>query len=439
MKSQFQDIIPPEKRSIRNVSLSDKKPSKKSRQLNDTPKDPKPTEETIEEVETKTPWSYEPKEDLTTYGGGNARSLSNIFLWFITIGCVALLFFAVSWLFAGATISIKLKQVSVELPETIPLRLTPGQNEVGYSSITFTEAARFSLEPKGKKEVLSKSIGTVLIYNNYGGSSQKLISGTRLETPEGLIYKLDQAVTVPGKKAGAPGSVEAKVTAAEAGPKYNIGLTDFTIPGFKGDPKFEGFYARSKTVMTGGSSGTVAIVDDSELTKSVEKLKVELSRALKDRAIKELPSNQLTVDNMQVESFKVGDPLVTGETANVEVVGELKVYTIDSNSLARYLLSQKDIQFLPNDSFKIDTTNVSTRFGGVSSSTLDLSLSGPVVIKYIIDSQKFKADIAGKSKSDVLKITASNYPQVTSISTTIKPFWHTALPQSISKITIVED
>lgn len=438
MKSQFQDIIPPEKRSIRNISLSDKKQSKKIRQPKDTTKDSEPIEIAIVEPETKAPWSYEPKEDLATYGGGGSTRFSNVSLWIMTIGSVALLFFAMSWLFAGATVNIKLKQASVDLPDAIPLRLTPGQNEVGYSSVTFTEAAKAELEATGKKEVISKSTGTVVIYNNYNGTPQKLVSGTRLETPEGLIYKLDQPVTVPAKKANAPGSVEVKVTAAEAGSNYNIGLADFTIPGFKGDTKFEGFYARSKTPMAGGSSGTVAIVSDSELAKSVESLKDSLRRSLKERVSKELPVNQLTLDSMQVEAFKIGNPQVAGERASVEVIYELKVYTIDSNSLARYLLREKDIQFLASDSFRVDAAAVSAVFRGAASSTLDLSLKGPVIIKYVIDSQKFKTDIAGKSKADVLEIAASSYPQVTSISMAIKPFWHTSLPSKVSKISVVE-
>ncbi|MSR71697.1 MAG: hypothetical protein EXS50_03530 [Candidatus Taylorbacteria bacterium] len=64
------------------------------------------------------------------------------------------------------------------------------------------------------------------------------------------IYKIDSAVIVPGysTKAGeiVAGSTTTTVTAEKAGTDYNIPLSDFTIPGFKGDPKFTNIFARNE-------------------------------------------------------------------------------------------------------------------------------------------------------------------------------------------------
>lgn len=440
--SQFQDIIPPEKRSIRNVPLSNasKKISKKSAVSREPAKIKKL--EVMPEVtseEPKDPWSYEPKDDLKMYGGGGSIIFSNGILWLVTIGSVILLLFSISWIFAGATINIKLKKVSIDLPTSIPYQLSPKEGEVGYSSITFKESASTELVPKGKKEVQSRSSGTVVIYNNHNTSPQKLVAGTRLETGEGLIYKLDQAVTVPGKNGEVPGAVEAKATASEAGPKYNIGLADFTIPGFKNDPRYKNFYARSKSPMTGGNSGLVAIVEDVELAKSVEGLKNEISRQLKEKVSKELPKNQITFDTFQTISWQMDDPVVQGDKAILRVTGEAKVHAIDSSSLARYLLSKKEIAYSENDVFSLDTSGVVAELDSGATSTLKASLKGSVVIGYTIDNEKFRSEVAGRSKTDVIKVVASNYPQVTSLSTVVKPFWHSSLPQDPAKISVIED
>ena len=66
------------------------------------------------------------------------------------------------------------------------------------------------------------------------------------QTP--IIFRIPKTVTIPGAKLESgeliPGKLEMEVTADNAGEKYNIEPSDFTIPGFKGSPKFEKFYAK---------------------------------------------------------------------------------------------------------------------------------------------------------------------------------------------------
>ena len=105
-----------------------------------------------------------------------------------------------------------------------------------------------------------------MIYNKYSAEAQIFVKDTRFETPEGKIYRIDRAVTVPGMKNSGgqtvAGSVEATVYADKSGSEYNIGFSDFTIPGLKGGLKYEKFYARSKTPMTGGMKGTVPDISE---------------------------------------------------------------------------------------------------------------------------------------------------------------------------------
>ena len=65
-----------------------------------------------------------------------------------------------------------------------------------------------------------------------------------------------------------PGTIEVVAYADEAGPEYNSPPTDFTVPGLKNTPQAAKVYGRSNGPVTGGASGTVKSVSDSELKQA---------------------------------------------------------------------------------------------------------------------------------------------------------------------------
>jgi hypothetical protein len=294
----------------------------------------------------------------------------------------------------------------------------------------------------GEKEVSQKSTGTIIIYNNFDANAQKLVAGTRFESTKGLIYKLDKPVTVPGIKkvsgVSAPGSIEATITAENAGKDYNIGLEDFTIPGFKSGAKFDKVYARSKTAMIGGDVGKIATVADTDLAKKITEIKTKLDFKLKDKAAKELPTNQVIIDGLSSIEYESGSPKLQGANALVEVTATMKVYLIDSNTLASQLLSSQKIEVVSTDEFVFETTNAKGILGSTTNSVSDIGFQGKVTVRYKFDEEKFKTEVAGISEGEIPNI-ASKYPAVSKISTTIKPFWKSSLPKDVSKISIVTE
>ena len=134
--------------------------------------------------------------------------------------------------------------------------LDAGVGELTYEIMTIEKTDSKKIVAAGREEIEEKASGKIVIFNDFNTSSQRLIKNTRFETPEGLIYRINRSIVVPGQKTEdgekVPGSIEVTVYADEAGDKFNISLTDFTVPGFKGSPRFEKFYARSKTPMAGG-------------------------------------------------------------------------------------------------------------------------------------------------------------------------------------------
>lgn len=100
-----------------------------------------------------------------------------------------------------------------------------------------------SFTPSQTTTQTSKANGKVTIINNYS-SNQPLIATTRLLTPDGILFRTTETVTVP-----AGGKLEVSVEADEVGKKYAIGPSKFTIPGL-----WEGLqdkiYATSDAPMT---------------------------------------------------------------------------------------------------------------------------------------------------------------------------------------------
>lgn len=450
MKSPFQDIIPPEKRSIRNVSLNKQAPTPKKihHKRSKKVKDEEESEnisvtlnvESVTSEEQNDPWVYEPKEDLKLYSDESSHSkASRLMIWLVAVASVFVLFFAVSWLLSGATVKIGLKKVQVPVSGTMNLSLSPKDDEVGYSTIVLTDKASATLPATGQKQVNSYATGTIVIYNNYSGATQKLVAGTRFALSNGLIYKLDSAVTVPGKTSKNPGSVTAKVTAEKAGAEYNVGLSDFTIPGFKGDPRYNGFYARSKTEMVGGGSGTVATVDDTSKNAIIENLKAGLVTGLEDKVRKELPNTSVSLSGLENISFTVGEPTLQDDKAKIEVVGTIKLYAINANSLAKSLLGKAGIEALDSTNIMVNTSGATATSTEVGTSTLAVTFNGNATIEYQIDNAQFAKDIAGKSKDEVAKITSEKYKEITSISSEIRPFWRRNIPTDTSRIKLIEE
>jgi hypothetical protein len=177
---------------------------------------------------------------------------SLMFLWVICIISIATLLFFLSSVFATATLTITPKNQIVALNDTYNIILDKSVTGLHYQVMTIKKELSKTLETDGEEYVERKATGKAILYNNYSTSKQRLINNTRLDTKDGLTYRIRQSVEVPGIKTIAgvktPGSVEVEIIADMPGDKYNMKLSDlkgdFTIPGFKGDPRYSLFYGR---------------------------------------------------------------------------------------------------------------------------------------------------------------------------------------------------
>lgn len=176
---------------------------------------------------------------------------------FLTIVLLGIVIFMSS---KRATITITTKPDPVDVSYEIDVPIEAGVPEFGITTTSTVVEHSQTFNPTGNKEEPGVAEGMVTLFNNTA-VSQVLIPTTRLLTPEGVLFRLKNRMTIP-----ANGSVEADAYADQPGALGNIPPSRFTIPGLP-ESKQAVIYAESKTPMTGGIR-TVGALSDEDVKKA---------------------------------------------------------------------------------------------------------------------------------------------------------------------------
>lgn len=132
----------------------------------------------------------------------------------------------------------------------VAIEVTPSPNALGQVTgyvveESFEKGHEFQVPEEGGTPVEAKAHGTVTLINETG-SQADLVATTRVLSEEGVLFRLDDAVSIP-----ANGQIEAAVSADQPGLSGEIGPSQFTIPGLPADTQ-EVVYAVSLDPMVGG-------------------------------------------------------------------------------------------------------------------------------------------------------------------------------------------
>jgi hypothetical protein len=421
-KKTIEDIVPPEKRSIRNIK-------------NSHTKRPEPTR--AREVEE----DYEPVYDNTTRKRGSSRFA----LWFVAIIVVIILILAFSLLFSGAKVSITPKQSKTLVEANFSAAIRADVGDVPYEIMTIEKSDSKSVPATGREEIEEKASGKIVVFNDFNTSSQRLIKNTRFETPEGLTYRINKSIVVPGqsKEGGetVPGSIEVTVYADEAGDKYNVGLKDFIIPGFKGSPRFDGFYARSKTSMTGGFVGEKLTASKEDLAKAKEVIHADLRAQLMNEASSQKPDEFYLFEDTIFVEFESEPSVENGDKVEIKEKATLYGVLFNKEKFASHIAQNTVAAF---DEESVEILDVSTLNIAVSDKKdsrpweeeeFEFTVSGNAHIVWTFDEDKLKEDLAGRAKA-ALTTVLSGYPSIDKAEATLRPFWKRSFPDKIGKIKI---
>lgn len=304
-----------------------------------------------------------------------------------------------------------------------------------------------------EKTMSTKAKGTVVIYNEYSTVPQKLLINTRLSDDNGLIYMTDKAITIPGyTKSGSkivPGSITITVTAQNEGNEYNGKARDLKILGFKGTPKYEKMYARSKTDFEGGAKGTFYTPS----AKEKGEINSELSLKLKDSLIKkieaEIPEGYMNYPESVQFSVVINEESFISKTQDAKIVANAKVYTLifkEEDILREFIkraypeandMDFKEIDIPEIKEFKFNFSNkeyVITK----DATEVSFELSGDGTLIWHPVATDLVNKLVGVNKKDMDSILKED-TGILKARVVFRPPWKRNFPENAEKIKIIEE
>lgn len=421
-RNKMLDMIPADNgRSIRDVPLpeSKRKPEKKSRV------------ESVREV----------RQEFTRVREDKPRDPKK---YFYVGGVVAVIALAVviSSVFHSVKVSVTPKMLITDVNVGLSAKKNAGGADLSFTPLSIKKVGSVTVKASGEEQVEKKASGTIVIYNDYSTASQRLIKNTRFQTPEGLIFRIDQSVTVPGKKGTIPGSVEAVVYADEAGEKYNVGLKDFTIPGFKGDPRYTAFTARSKpsAPLSGGFSGVMKVVSDADRKAAQTEIEKNLRAELLREAEASLSPDSVFFDNGYLITF---NPLpqenLSDDQVTIREEGTISGFVFDKEALSMFT-ARALIKDYKNEPILIEnvTDLIFTPKKEIHPATdneVSFALSGNAEFVWTYDGNLLKESLVGLSRDEIAPVI-KEFPMIEKVDISMSPFWRRSFPDTVEKIYI---
>ena len=290
--------------------------------------------------------------------------------------------------------------------------------------------------------VEKKAKGTVTIFNKSSQAPQVLVVTTRLATLDGKIYRIPHTITVPGyrveNKEIVPGSKDIEVIADKAGAEYNIGLTDFTLPGFSGSAKFNTIFARSKTPMQGGFAGSEKSVAPEDVEKGTIRLRAEADAAAQSLLLSKMPANNIllrsSVENVVIDQSVEFVPDQGDNRFKLIIKTESRGAIVDRDQLSQLF---SDVP-LPKPTRAVNLDDLAYSLSGYSYEGADgqLKISGEARVESVVNPNDIVHAVVdkklGKSK-DILTL----FHQLSSVEIRFSPFWFKYPPSDQKRIDII--
>lgn len=315
------------------------------------------------------------------------------------------------------------------------------QKQIPAEIFSIRKNFNFSFPATGKKFVEQKAGGKITIYNAYSSDSQILVANTRFSTPDGKIFRLEQKIVVPGAKIVEgkiiASSIEAKVLADQPGHQYNIGpVSHFSIPGFQGTAKYQGFYASSQESMTGGFIGDKAFPNDEDIKKAKEKAVKDLKDYIDSFLSLQIPREFKTIEGgRQFNILKEEVNKEVDEKGNFTVFLEGESLNIAfRESDLKDLLENIAKESLGAD-FKIKTYRLEYGAGrpDFRQGRISFAINFQGVFEEPFDIESFKQKALNKNEKE-LKTLVSTLPNIQKVTISFWPFWVKRVPDDLKRV-----
>ena len=303
------------------------------------------------------------------------------------------------------------------------------------------------------KEIATKAKGTVVLYNEYSTTPQKLLINTRLIDDKGLIYMTDKAVSIPGyiksTSKVVPGSISVTVTAQNTGDKYNSELKDFKVLGFKGNLKYDKVYARAKTTFVGGAVGNFYIPTATEKGIINTEINTKLKTSLEKKIFAEIPEGYMTYVGSMQFSTSINEESLLSKTKDAKISANGKIATVifKIEDIKKELIKKaypnatdmdfKEIDIKGLDGFNfnfLDKTYNITK----DAESISFDLTGDKVLEWHPIIESLTKKLSGVSKKEIDNIFKRD-TGILRARVVFRPPWQRSMPENVEKIKIIEE
>lgn len=354
--------------------------------------------------------------------------------------------YGVSYAMSRLEINITMKTQSHDIDQKISIAVKPTHADVlAGERVEVSDSASATFQATGTADVNSKAKGTISVYNAFNTSPQPLIANTRFETPDGKIYRTREAVTIPSAVLEngvlSPRSIDIVVYADAAGPAYNHDMTDFTIPGFKGSPRYKGFYARSKTPIEGGHIGTATVVTEKDIDKARESLESQARSGVMNALKTSIPEGFVLLDDaVEITTDKrnfshSSDEVANEFSATMTLRGRALIFRKDD--LAEFFTKDASLDISLVSLPRIDEITLVVERRNVEAGTLLLHAKGTAFFVWNLDTNKLATELAQSKNSDMFTSIFQQYQAIERAEPRFIPSWIRTIPRDPAHIRIV--
>ncbi|KND49624.1 MAG: hypothetical protein AB203_00890 [Parcubacteria bacterium C7867-008] len=410
MNRTLNDIIPPSRRRTLEEDGSGAPPAMPPRPLSDRPSKP-------------------PRSPRSGRGFPYGTALIALI---VIAGAVAALMY-----FSGAKVEVTPETKSATV--TADFTATAGSGDLPYELVTVEKTASQTVPAESSENVNDPASGKITI-TNAQAAPQTLIKNTRFQTPDGLIFRIHDSVSIP-----AGGSIVTMVYADVGGANYNIPATTFTVPGLKGSKAFDQVTAKSTEAMVGGFSGTRASVSQGTRDAQNATNQASLEKTLSADIVSKVPAGYVLIPGATFVTY-VPQPDTEAETGKVNVnqKGTMTAVVFPGEALGK-AIAYKVIGAYNGETVTLpDVTALkllpALNIAPVSGeTTFTFNLTGTTNVVWKIDTAKIAGAVAGKTR-DSAQVILQGFPEVSKASLVLRPFWASTFPQDPEKInvTVVE-
>ena len=335
------------------------------------------------------------------------------------------------FLFITATIAITIDPKITEQNKNILFstidRTNSAQNTIKGEFVTASADGTISSSTTGKKDVGTKSKGTVTIFNSES-ISRTLAEGTILKAPNGLEFTLDLPTTIKAVASHSadetvtPEKVLAFVTANQLGKESNLPSgTKFAVGSFDTSD----LIAKNDNPFSGGTKKEVTVVAKNDEAKLEEKLPKQLKDKAREALLKQIGQNKVLLPvfistklSKKSLNVKVGD-----EATQITLTGtvEFQGISYDKNDLITFSkeLLEKNV---PKDQ-RIDYNNIKTAVLDIKQENdeeVEANLNIKALLLPKIDESKLVKEVRGKSFKTAQDLLYK-LPQVSDVDISLSP------------------